>query len=339
MRSCAAIAHALALALAVGPGLGVLAGSGPAAADPAPAPAGAPTTIDQVKLAQDELPAGWSFTDGIHCTTPAARAFYEAPDQKGLLPKPVATAAQSVLRKDGKPGTFLFLQYAEPVPRVALTMLAGLLWDKDGAPSAAHPEEILTFDRFLVLVCFDLDSPEGKWFKERLQRKFPGAGDESAVRAFGVPNHGALEFRVPNTWKDSLRQPPGNRPPTIVFEPMSGKAFKVLCAIVCSHMGGPGFTAPDKVKERVEAEGNKLADTSVEGKAVLEEVKGEQGAGWVFTFTDKNPQPGDFKCMTMGELVVGELVIHVTLFFNEKGSPAWTQVMDVLKAAHHKPGK
>jgi len=47
-------------------------------------------------------------------------------------------------------------------------------------------------------------------------------------RSFALPQHGKLIFSVPTTWKHSVRQPPGDLPPTITFFPDKGDEFNVL---------------------------------------------------------------------------------------------------------------
>ena len=41
--------------------------------------------------------------------------------------------------------------------------------------------------------------------------------EETRIRSYPIPDHGALELYVPVSWKDEVRQPTNSLPPTIVF--------------------------------------------------------------------------------------------------------------------------
>src|SRR5258706_7065641 len=54
------------------------------------------------------------------------------------------------------------------------------------------------------------------------------AAEGSGTRSFVIPAHGTLALAVPAGWRDAIRQPPGELPPTIEFAPAAGDAFTVL---------------------------------------------------------------------------------------------------------------
>jgi hypothetical protein len=64
-------------------------------------------------------------------------------------------------------------------------------------------------------------------------------------RTFALPQHGALILGVPNSWKQNVRQPPGDLPPTITLSPEKGDEFKVLITPLWSPKKDPTFNKPD----------------------------------------------------------------------------------------------
>ena len=48
-------------------------------------------------------------------------------------------------------------------------------------------------------------------------------------------------------------------------------------------------------------------------------MKGINYAGYYFSVTDKNPEPGEYRDMTQAGMGVGNLLLHVTVLHRVKG--------------------
>jgi hypothetical protein len=154
-------------------------------------------------------------------------------------------------------------------------------------------------------------------------------------RSFSVPTHSALQLRLPSSWKETLSQPPGGLPPTIVFVGPK-TTFKLSITVLWSPNGQADFNAPDKLLALVEAFGKQLATSSVEGRATLQELKrGKAVAGYCFTITDKEPKPGEFEYLTQGAVALDELELGFTFLSHKKESPELMTALEGLLGAKH----
>jgi len=161
------------------------------------------------------------------------------------------------------------------------------------------------------------------------------AGEEGnlSIKYYKIPNHGELGLAVPKEWKSSVRQPPDELPPTITFSPATGNAFELLITALWSPRKDLEFNNPREIKNFSESEAQNLASSSVEGTFTLKEIKGEKAVGYCYSFTDKNPKPGEYKNMTQGAIGVGDLLLTFTFLVNSKDSAEEKAALDMLKKA------
>lgn len=123
-------------------------------------------SFDQIKLSQEELPEGYAFIKGIYCKSSQPVIFFKHPEIYKDYPKPVVRSVQA-LSMEGKPvGSILYSKYPGVPPRPDT-----LLWGPEGRPTRFHPEEIITFDQYLIILCFRYKSREAGWFKSILRKK------------------------------------------------------------------------------------------------------------------------------------------------------------------------
>ncbi len=132
----------------------------------------APPTLEQLKIAQDELPAGWSFVEGLPGATPALEALIRKPDQDGVLPVPVATATQAIATSAMRSGVIAYFQYEKALPDLVRTALPRILWGEDQKTAAERPQEIVHYGPYVLILGFPQESEETEWIKDRLRRKF-----------------------------------------------------------------------------------------------------------------------------------------------------------------------
>ena len=80
----------------------------------------------------------------------------------------------------------------------------------------------------------------------------PAFAEGTAARDYALGQHGSLRLTVPLSWKDKVSQPPNGLPPTILFVPESGAAFKVLLTPIWSDRSGAQLPIASDVRKKVE---------------------------------------------------------------------------------------
>ena len=137
------------------------------------------------------------------------------------------------------------------------------------------------------------------------------------------------------------RPPRAGLPPTVEFEPADGrpdaKGFTLLITVIPSR-GDPAFNSPERLKRAAEAQGRGMLSSAKETEIKLEEVKGEKATAYLFTVTDKAPDPGSFEYATAGSAGVGDLLLAVTFLHHEKDSADRRAALQMLKTARQGAG-
>lgn len=161
---------------------------------------------------------------------------------------------------------------------------------------------------------------------------------ETGIRSYPLPDHGAIQLRVPKSWQDETRQTPDRMPPTIVFSSKGGIPFQVL--ITPFYSVRPSMEMPKlaEVRSSVENAALRAKSQSVEKSITVKELKGSGGHGYYFSATDKAPQAGAFKHMTQGMLRVGDLAPTFTVLTNKGGEGIVADVLAMLRSATHMTG-
>jgi hypothetical protein len=168
----------------------------------------------------------------------------------------------------------------------------------------------------------------------------PDAGTQ--LRTYGLPGHGLLLLRVPTAWKDSIQQPEGDLPPTITFKPPKGDDFAVLVTPIWSPDAGAGPPPADRVRDLVERQGQQVLGSAEESDLTIREIDGPSAHGFIYSLTDKSVKPGqrqegNYRYMTQGQLIVGDLMMAVTILAHDKDGPHERAAIEMLKSATHRP--
>lgn len=151
-------------------------------------------------------------------------------------------------------------------------------------------------------------------------------------KAFSVAPHGELRFLIPEGWKDRVKPSPANMPPTIELYSAVGGEFVVLMTPI--H---PGTSQPrwENLRPATEALARPVVSQSVEQKADIKPLKGQQTDGYYFSVTDSAPAPGEYKYMTQGLGRVGELVIRFTILSNDPTQKIRDTALEIVRTASH----
>lgn len=166
-----------------------------------------------------------------------------------------------------------------------------------------------------------------------------GKGPRVTLRSYVVPNHGRLELLVDRTWRDEVGQPPKELPPTIVFTPHRGSAWEVLITALWSPDGRDWSKQRERIREMLLESAAQALPESVEKEVELQEISGEGLFGYLtHPLTDKDllatePEPGDYRYLCKGLVGVSELLLVVTVLYQEKEEGVREAVLPMLESA------
>jgi hypothetical protein len=161
------------------------------------------------------------------------------------------------------------------------------------------------------------------------------AADEAAKKVYPLPGHGGLALQVPANWKDSVKQPVADEPPTLDFAPAQGKAF--IVTLLPSWRTRADQPLPDKaeLRKQVEYSGSGMLPHAIEQDIKIVELEGAEGPGYYFSVTDNAPKPDGYKFMTQGRARVGDLMIVFTILTNEGQEGVLRDALKMVSTAAH----
>ena len=145
------------------------------------------------------------------------------------------------------------------------------------------------------------------------------ATDVSAKRREGryaAPGGSELVVRVPVGWKEEKRRVGADRHPAIAFKARSSAQFDVLLSPLPSRYG-KSPDAQERLRKDVVAAADTLRGQMEEPLVVVNELLGLEGQGYFFSITDRAPKKGEYKYMTQGLMIVGELQLAFTILTND----------------------
>ena len=140
-------------------------------------------------------------------------------------------------------------------------------------------------------------------------------------RDFQIPAHGILRLNVPEAWQvesRALRQPASV---TLHLTPKTGDSFDIQVTTVWLDANQLAKSKPDSLKEDVERTAKQLLPRAIEKVANIEEIKGAGAIGYFFALTDGNPGPGEFKYLTQGTFLTGEVLSAFTILYRAPAAP------------------
>jgi len=161
------------------------------------------------------------------------------------------------------------------------------------------------------------------------------AAEKTNDRRYPLPDHGLFQMKVPMSWKDELRQPPDRLPPTIVLRPASGDQFQVLITPIWLARKDVPLPSGEAIRQQVQRGVESAKSQAVEETLKVMELQGSSGSGYYFSATDKAPKPGEYKFMTQGILLVGELIVTFTILTNDSQRNVVNDALTMLKSAIH----
>ena len=148
-------------------------------------------------------------------------------------------------------------------------------------------------------------------------------------KAVALPDKSKLELAIPAGWQDELKEK------SIALSPREGAPFQVVLTPVARQKPGASADTAIQMRHNVQQAADKVKPSAMEPYLPVEPVTGAPGPGYYFSATDREPKPGEFKYLTRGMLLVGDVVVSFSILTNDKQEKARDQALAMLKSASH----
>jgi hypothetical protein len=164
---------------------------------------------------------------------------------------------------------------------------------------------------------------------------------EGEKKVFALPDNSKLEFSIPAGWKDEVKTTQGSKasqgsaPPTVALTPTEGAPFEVHVTPVARQRPGASADTVIKMRHSVQQGADKVKPSAMEQYLAVEQLTGAPGPGYYFSATDSAPKPGEFKYLTQGMLLVGDVVVAFSILTNDAQERVREQALAMLKSASH----
>lgn len=138
---------------------------------------------------------------------------------------------------------------------------------------------------------------------------------------------------VPQAW-DAVaeRGPQGSL--GIEIKPRSGRLFSLAIDAIPLTPAEQSRMSGDGLKILVESDGSRMLPHAKEKVIRLERVLGATGQGYVYSITDSRAvlPSGEYRYMTAGAYVAGDLLLVPSLVHNDESGAVKTQALEALKS-------
>lgn len=155
---------------------------------------------------------------------------------------------------------------------------------------------------------------------------------------FAVPGHGSLSLRVPDTWQESSK--PKEQPGSVHlrFRPPTGDMFDIQVTAVWRDADQLSKLTAESLKAIAQKSSAEFLRQAVEKEAKLEEFRGGQTLGYYYSLTDRAPPEGEYKYMTQGCFLTGELLTVFTILQREQVALDRKLALEMLADATYSSG-
>ena len=162
------------------------------------------------------------------------------------------------------------------------------------------------------------------------------------METIDLGRHGRLTLYILGDWTTSVSDLDSKR--TVTFVPKS-EDVNARCELSFSFPPTDQFERKEKLKMRVEIEGEKFADMSVERKAVARPFNLATGYGFYCNFTDpelrgKPPKKGDYKTISVGMIRLAPgVLIEVGISADGFSSEPYQQLLGAIEGMEYQPAR
>jgi hypothetical protein len=164
----------------------------------------------------------------------------------------------------------------------------------------------------------------------------PAGANEPIVRRYELPNRDTLELKVPVGWADHLEQPQGGGPPTIEIAVAEGGPRQVFIRPEWADPTAKEVRELPQLRDAVRDLAERIQPEAVESYLEVRHIAGQNGVGFYFSATDRNPGAGEFRFMSQGALQAGDLTLWFTILTDEGQDTVAVEALAMLQAAVHR---
>jgi len=161
------------------------------------------------------------------------------------------------------------------------------------------------------------------------------AAEQTKNRNYTLPGHGVFQMKVPASWKEEVKQQSDNLPPTITLRPASGDQFQIIITPFWKESEDAPALNDYAVRRMVQRAADKAQPNAVEKTLKIIYLEGSSGHGYYFSATDKAPEPGSYKFLTQGMLLVDELAVTYTILTKDEQKEVDGAALTMLQSAVH----
>ncbi len=152
---------------------------------------------------------------------------------------------------------------------------------------------------------------------------------DGGKKAVALPDNSKLELAIPAGWQDELKEK------SIALSPREGAPFQVVLTPLARQKPGASADTAIQMRDSVQKSADKIKPSAMESYLPVEHLAGAPGPGYYFSATDREPKPGEFKYLTQGMLLVGDVVVSFSILTNDKQEKVRDQALAMLKSASH----
>ena len=166
------------------------------------------------------------------------------------------------------------------------------------------------------------------------------AADKLTQKRYPLPEQrGTFLLSAPASWKDEVNQPPQPVPPTILFGPSAtGKPFQVHVTPIWKP--SPDLPTPtrDELRSQVQRDADGLKSERIANEIKVVDLQGKNGPGFYYAATDKAPEPGEFKHLTQGRILVSDLLlVTFAILTNDGQEQVVRDALNMIRSSSHSP--
>ena len=161
----------------------------------------------------------------------------------------------------------------------------------------------------------------------------PAVAQDSVLQRYSVPGHGGVQLEVPANWRVASKSLENPASVVLRVRPATDDSFDLQVTTVWRDPAKSPRKTPAQLKADVQRGTEKLLERAVEKEARIDELKGAKVFGYHYSLTDSVPAPGEYKYLTQGMFVTGDLLTVFTILYHDPRLKEKDRVLQMLAGA------
>ena len=150
---------------------------------------------------------------------------------------------------------------------------------------------------------------------------------------YPVPGHGELRFVVPDAWQVRyIYTEDGAQKPWFQVFPLAGDAFEMSVSVYWHDGLDEDITDAERLRQRVTQAGEQALKGSTDSAVSVAEFPRLPTPGFLYDLEDAKAADGEYRFLTQGALVVGDLVMAFTILTRDRPSAERDDCLQFLRA-------